>query len=43
MALQNDYIHIVVNPDETRDIYFFDDKLKGKQKMIGKHILIKIF
>lgn len=32
MALQIDYIHIVVNPDETRDIYFFDDKLKGKQK-----------
>ena len=32
MALLIDYIHIVVNPDETRDIYFFDDKLKGKQK-----------
>lgn len=43
MALQNDYIHIVVNPDETRDIYFFDDKLKGKQKNDWKAYFDKDF
>lgn len=43
MALCNDYIHIIVNLDETKDIYFFNDKLKGKQKIIGKYILMKIF
>ena len=43
MALQSDYIHIVVNPDETRDIYFFDDKLKGKQKNDWKAYFDKDF
>lgn len=32
MALHTDYIHIVSNSDKTKDVYFFDDKLKGKQK-----------
>ena len=32
MALHTDYIHIISNSDKTKDVYFFDDKLKGKQK-----------
>lgn len=43
MALQNDYIHVVVNSDETRDIYFFNDKLKGKQKNNWKAYFNKDF
>ena len=32
MSLQLNYIHIITNLDGTKDIYFFDDKLKDKQK-----------